>query len=1266
MVLLKASVEAISTGNTVYTEYRKAETVMRKRSAMLLLVLCLAALLALTPAAQAETLPFPFTDVGLDDWFCEPVVYVNDHGLMTGVGNGLFDPQGEVSRAMVVTILYRLDGQPALTAEANYSCSDVDANSWYGPAVAWAESNAIVKGYGNGKFGPHDPVTREQFAAFLQRYAEYKNYDVTSQADLSAFADAGRISAWAKPALSWANGKGLITGKSADILDPAGTATRAEAAAILMRFCKLYDVIPVGPVNPDPVNPDPDKPSSGGDHHGGNWGDDPGPDPDPDPEDDIPAEALADNDNDGVPAYMEEYFGTSNEKNDTDGDGVSDFDELFRIRTEPLEQDSDGNGVSDGDEDADGDGIANKNEAKQGTNIAKADTDSDGLKDGDELKTYGTDPLNYDSDGDGMYDGDEVAQGTDPLQADAAFAAQASAVSADGSVTASAELSLPGAAVDSLTVTEVDDPSLFPEDFPGLVAAFDFSADAEVNAATVSFEFDPAAVEDPADLVICYFNKETQELEELETTVSGNVASAAVSHFSTYVLIKRSVYQGSFVWEDTWEVGDDAEPVTYSGIEIILIIDDSGSMTWNDNYNQRLAVARDLVDKLPENSSIGIVRFENSNLMLTNGLITDKEEAKACLTTEYFRSSGGTYMYTAIDDSFASYGTEDSDVLKMMVVLSDGDSFDTGRHSNTIATAKASGVHISTVGLGTGSSYYFTNYLKPLAEETGGQFYLASNAGELANIYGNISRQIDLETDTDGDGIPDYYEDHMVSFNGTRIMLDKTKADTDGDGLLDGEEVKIELVYNADKTKVYVKGMIVSDPCLEDTDYDGVRDDVDPAPHNNYFSGTLTTKLATSPIETRMDYRWFTQDYSKYNQQLSTMSLLYAADAYTWNAVQLRGTLKGRYVDSYDIEALMAFFGMNKTKTINLKNIYKNDYDVTEVSFGYHTFVVNGELTTVLAVFVRGTDETLAEWASNFDIGDSSKAESYYDWGNRDNHKGFDVAANRVMNEMDLYINDNGLYEDNLVYWVTGHSRGGGVANIIGAKLEDEGKTAYTYTFAAPNTTLNQDSGSHNYPGIFNLVNSDDFVPYLPAEAWGYSRYGSTLWNSIKDGGYELDWEIMTGCFDYNPDYGLEDTIDKISAILPAGQDPRIGCYKYTCKDHGDGSIDKITVKWKKADLEIIPENAKPFCVYEETDSKKGTLCQEPAYLMQLMAAVSAKTKGSISGYRFAVDLDIADRYEDAKGAIVKTSNNWTGGIKDPHAVESYYILSQEDWSWAF
>ena len=130
-------------------------------------------------------------------------------------------------------MLYRLEGQPAVYGS---SFADVQSGQWYSDAVAWAARNGIVTGYDNGKFGVNDNVTREQMAAILYRYANYKGYDVTDRAYLNGYIDAGSISGYAVDAMSWANAEGLVNGRTYNTLAPTGTATRAEVAAIFHRF----------------------------------------------------------------------------------------------------------------------------------------------------------------------------------------------------------------------------------------------------------------------------------------------------------------------------------------------------------------------------------------------------------------------------------------------------------------------------------------------------------------------------------------------------------------------------------------------------------------------------------------------------------------------------------------------------------------------------------------------------------------------------------------------------------------------------------------------------------------------------------------------------------------------------------------------------------------------------------------------------------------------------------------------------------------------
>ena len=176
----------------------------------------------------------PFTDVAERDWFHDSVKYVYEQSLMVGTSNTTFSPYMDTSRGMIVTILWRLEGEPEATAASSFS--DVAAGAYYAKAVAWGNENGIALGYGNGRFGSDDTITREQLAAILHRYAQYKGADVGAGGALSAFNDGAEVSGYAREAMAWSVEQGIITGKDGGILDPKGTATRAEAAAMLMRY----------------------------------------------------------------------------------------------------------------------------------------------------------------------------------------------------------------------------------------------------------------------------------------------------------------------------------------------------------------------------------------------------------------------------------------------------------------------------------------------------------------------------------------------------------------------------------------------------------------------------------------------------------------------------------------------------------------------------------------------------------------------------------------------------------------------------------------------------------------------------------------------------------------------------------------------------------------------------------------------------------------------------------------------------------------------
>lgn len=201
------------------------------------------ALLLLTVPALAD-----FNDVPSDAWYYEAVNWAQSEGLMDGVAEGTFDPGGTVTRAMVVTILYRLSGEPDMPeSDWGYAYADVDSSAWYAVPVYWARLNGVADGVSDTQFNPTGSITREQLVTMLWRYS-----GSPQSGTALSFADADSVSSWAADAVAWASAAGIVSGRDGNVFDPSGSATRAECAAILMRYdAAMTAADPGEPEEPD-------------------------------------------------------------------------------------------------------------------------------------------------------------------------------------------------------------------------------------------------------------------------------------------------------------------------------------------------------------------------------------------------------------------------------------------------------------------------------------------------------------------------------------------------------------------------------------------------------------------------------------------------------------------------------------------------------------------------------------------------------------------------------------------------------------------------------------------------------------------------------------------------------------------------------------------------------------------------------------------------------------------------------------------------------
>ena len=543
---------------------------------------------------------------------------------------------------------------------------------------------------------------------------------------------------------------------------------------------------------------------------------------------------TTDTDGDGLTDAIEEYYGTDPLNADTDGDGLEDDEEINVLGTDPLDKDSDKDGINDGDEDIDGDGISNKEEVDSGLNPITKDSDYEGLEDSIE-KEIGTDPLNTDTDGDGESDYDEYRNGTNPLVAeDPDEVIEKSFNSEDVSIIgANVEVDLDIKASRKILKTlEVSTLSnhYVNSSLPGYIGeAYDFKMDGKFESAKLSMTFDEKLLNiEGFNPTIYYFNDQTKELEEIPTEITNNVATAVLSHFSTYILLNKTEFDK--VWEEEIRVPSDNENSSSNDLEMMLLIDCSGSMgpqgANNDPENIRLEVSKKLVEKIGENDRVSVISFGEEATLLTD-FTSDKD-----IVYKAIDSVGNTDIETninlALNTGFSIYDSSaKEDAIRYMILLTDGGSTDTV--SGYEEKALERNIVIFTVGLGTNLD---ENLLTSIATSTGGKYYHATKAEDLYEVYDTIEEEtIDFTTDSNNDGISDYYTQLLVdgklrSSSGVRVFGIasyediQANADYDGDGLTNGEELEVK--YSSDGTTVYVD--MKSSPVYMNSDHDEYSD----------------------------------------------------------------------------------------------------------------------------------------------------------------------------------------------------------------------------------------------------------------------------------------------------------------------------------------------------------------------------------------------------------------------------------------------------------
>ena len=516
-------------------------------------------------------------------------------------------------------------------------------------------------------------------------------------------------------------------------------------------------------------------------------------------------------------------------------------------------------------------------------------------------------------------------------------------------------------------------------------------------------------------------------------------------------------------------------------------------------------------------------------------------------------------------------------------------------------------------------------------------------------------------------------------------------GDTDGDGLKDIEELegavpsgKFNLSTLASIIGQDVSGeeygevslyKYTSNPVLKDTDFDGINDDKDATPKNNEYAGTMhctvDNKNYDCSITFNVDYRDLLEGYNTvYSKDLSVLSSLLASDIYKNLYIETTsGSVLGGNDNASVFASMMGLYDIELIK-VSASEYSDDKDDVTDFMIGHREITYKGKTKDVIVLSVRGTNETNAEWSSNFDVG--ADTDEYYaatgknhpHWLNKENHKGFDVTANRVYEKALKYISSYVGDADEKVILITGHSRGAAIANILGTFFEaSDGFSSYTYTFATPNTTTDKNASS--YKTIFNIKNADDLIPYLPIEAWGFTNYGTTMSISIEKN-YEsgflandvgtFEWLIGE---DYNNDGGTQRTLDSFAAITTT----REGLYVIdtssdgTAYENGFGHFTLDAAQNELAELTATFESEKlmKFCTFNVVKGAimyKVKINYSPAYLMQSLANMTTGV-GPLLGHA------ISGVYADAKNSFIASSGKVViGGLTHPHMQPTYYLLA--------